>query len=376
MPTDSHLSSTSHLKRDGRLFSLDALRGLAALAVVFTHYKSFFHDEFGYSLDHEKQPLYSIFAPFYDWGGFSVDLFFALSGFIFYWLYSKQIFDGKISAWKFSILRFSRLYPLHFATLVFMAFTPLVFQIPSTLVDDHTVKNFLLHVFFASNWWRSESGFNGPAWSISVEVLLYAIFYLMCRLRAIRWWWLCIPIIVGWKLGYTYQGRGLYWFFVGGLLCYFWHWIISKKLSFKLIVVLLCLAWTIPAVYLYCRYLCNSIGRDGVPYIVRLIAAPSFSLVFFPLTILTAALVDHKLPSRRLAWLGDISYSLYLLHMPIIYTLIGVFASFGFPRSVFYSTWILFLLFVLLISASTLCYRRFELPAQRILRSKLLPRLS
>lgn len=98
-----------------RFRSLDALRGVAALSVVLWHWKHFFF--VGYALpvdfDEAAQPLYSLLRVFYDFGWLAVDLFFLLSGFIFFRLYSQRIENRDISAARFSAHRFSRLYPLH-----------------------------------------------------------------------------------------------------------------------------------------------------------------------------------------------------------------------------------------------------------------------
>ncbi|RZJ64012.1 MAG: acyltransferase, partial [Flavobacterium sp.] len=103
-------------------FLLDIFRGFAALSVVMYHWEKFYvtTDEALASFNHSHQPLYSIFYLFYDAGDVAVDLFFLISGFVFFYLYSKKIAEGGISAGSFFTLRFSRLYPLHFATLLFV----------------------------------------------------------------------------------------------------------------------------------------------------------------------------------------------------------------------------------------------------------------
>jgi peptidoglycan/LPS O-acetylase OafA/YrhL len=103
-----------------RFYSLDILRGIAAIAVVLYHWRHFF----GSNLPH-SQKIDVMKMPFADWssliyvhGHLAVDLFFCLSGFIFYFLYSKPIVSGNISPSNFFWLRFTRLYPLHLVTLL------------------------------------------------------------------------------------------------------------------------------------------------------------------------------------------------------------------------------------------------------------------
>jgi hypothetical protein len=50
-----------------RLASLDTLRGIAALSVLFWHYRTGFDG---------NMPLYPVFAPFYQSGGVAVPFFF------------------------------------------------------------------------------------------------------------------------------------------------------------------------------------------------------------------------------------------------------------------------------------------------------------
>jgi Predicted acyltransferases len=106
-------------KTPKHFYSLDALRGLAALAVVCWHWQHFFYQ--GQALKEfsmASQPFYRVLSLFYNSGDRAVDLFFCLSGFVFYWLYSAKVKTGAVTAARFTVLRFSRLYPLHFVTLM------------------------------------------------------------------------------------------------------------------------------------------------------------------------------------------------------------------------------------------------------------------
>src|SRR5882672_6997435 len=98
----------------GHLHSLDALRGIAALAVVAFHYSNFFTvgNALPASFNVSDQPFYGMVPLIYKSGWLAVDLFFTLSGFVFFWLYSARVSDRSVSAGKFFLLRFSRLYPL------------------------------------------------------------------------------------------------------------------------------------------------------------------------------------------------------------------------------------------------------------------------
>ena len=106
-----------------RLHALDTLRGVAALAIVVWHWQHFYAISGVWQAGWQRtaQPLYWVLKPLYDAGWAAVDLFFALSGFIFFWLYAPAIRERAMGLGKFAWLRFSRLYPLFFVTLIVAA---------------------------------------------------------------------------------------------------------------------------------------------------------------------------------------------------------------------------------------------------------------
>jgi len=103
--------------------SLDVLRGLASLAIVVFHYAGFMSvgDVTLSGVERSRLPFNPYLFGLYEQGWQAVTIFFTLSGFIFFWLYAMPVAERKISASEFFLLRFSRLYPLHFATLLAVA---------------------------------------------------------------------------------------------------------------------------------------------------------------------------------------------------------------------------------------------------------------
>ena len=76
--------------------------------------------------------------------------------------------------------RFSRLYPLHFATLLFVAAAFLAF---GPYIYESDAYHFVLNVLLASSiGFEKGYSFNGPSWSISVVLPAWT----MARQRAIR----------------------------------------------------------------------------------------------------------------------------------------------------------------------------------------------
>src|SRR5258708_27237099 len=113
------------MKKDHELAGIEILRFVCAFGVLVWHYQHFFfrgawNAEIGAAL-RPKLPLYSWFSFFYNNGSLAVPFFWVISGFIFYWHYADIVSSGGVKLRDFSVRRFSRLYPLHFFTLILSA---------------------------------------------------------------------------------------------------------------------------------------------------------------------------------------------------------------------------------------------------------------
>src|SRR5438477_5302094 len=139
-----------------RFYSLDVLRGFAAISIVVWHWRHFFYagiDPEAISAD--RLPFHGWLFLFYTNGGMAVDLFFSLSGFIFFWLYSSAVAERSMSARSFVLLRLSRLYPLHLATLAAVAAGQaylLSTQGYQFIYKFNDAKHLVLSLLFASGW--------------------------------------------------------------------------------------------------------------------------------------------------------------------------------------------------------------------------------
>jgi len=369
-------------------YSLDSLRGAASLAVVFWHWQHFFYIQ-GYlprSFDGTQQPLYRIFAPLYEQGGRAVELFFCLSGFIFFWLYGAKVARKETSLKEFSLLRFSRLYPLHAATLLIVAVAQLWMRHRHGeffVYPWNDRYHFALQLFLASHWGLERGySFNGPIWSVSVEVLCYALFFTVCRLDWRRWWHLAPLVLLGALLSETrvsLVGHGIFSFFIGGLTFQLFTvvhrhltWLRARYLAASLLLLWVTTAWIqqhhIP--YRLCRKILGLAGlpSHGNPWEAAAIALSShtYELTLFPATILILALWEtrRKTLGKRCAWLGNISYSSYLLHFPLQILFFALAVPSSDDRCFFLSPSSLFLFFAALIPLSLVSYQYFERPLQ------------
>lgn len=163
--------------RTGEIRALTGLRIVAALWVVFFHFRP---------LLWEASPrLQDDLGPLFDAGAMGVDLFFILSGFVLTWNY----LDRMGPAWSaratlhFLWLRLSRVWPIYLVTMHLAALwiicTLHVGDVPSPEADKLTAIEYVRQFFMVQLWFSPYFDFtswNGPAWSISAEWLAYLLF--------------------------------------------------------------------------------------------------------------------------------------------------------------------------------------------------------
>ncbi len=351
------------------LYGLDIFRGFASLAVVLWHWQHFFMIDYKLpsNFDRSCQPLYTLFRPMYEYGYIAVPFFFQLSGFVFFWLYRERITSGACSAYKFALLRFARLYPLHILTLLVVLFLQLVHKkiIGGYFVyPENDSYHFALHTLFMSNWgFERGYSFNAPAWSVSIEIGLYFLFFLYCLIRIPNAVKISI-VLLGAALSMRFGlGAGnwipaIFAFFLGGLLYSLVDIYLSYRSKFwdNVIVCLGIAAWV-------------SVMISERASNLLLTQSYNSLLFLFPITIASSVLVETKFPkvAKKFAWLGNITYSSYLLHFPLqLFCALAVLLL-GYDKEVFYSGIVLVLFMLSLITLSLLTYHNFERPLQNYL---------
>lgn len=110
-------------------------------------------------------------------GPASVSFFFILSGFILFHTYHASIERGSFSMRKFWIARFARIFPVYLLGLVLML--PLMFVACRSGVTSwgEAGRSGLLSMFLLQSWYVPDAlSWNAPGWSLSVEALFYLSF--------------------------------------------------------------------------------------------------------------------------------------------------------------------------------------------------------
>ena len=354
------------------------------MAVVLCHW-----EHFGFTatdgpapfLDHKEMPGFQFLSLFYMEGWRGVEYFFLLSGFVFFWLYRDRLAAREVAPRRFWLQRLARLWPLHLATLfLVIALQAWHHSLTGTAFLYHHLDlyHFLLQLPLASSW-GLEAGlsFNGPVWSVSVEVLLYLVFFLLAH----RGWAktsVCLGIIVlslvGWALFPHNLLRGLYMFFFGGILYRVCLFLTDRRAGWHIAIYVACvLSWLTVLVHYFWVDLSGpflAFGYAGKALFTKIL--PYF--VLFPLTLIALVLLEvtGRLQLKRFSWLGDITYSSYLIHFPMQLTLICLVQQGVLEPTFFYDPGALLLFVLVLIPLSYLVFRFFEKPAQKLILNKYL----
>jgi peptidoglycan/LPS O-acetylase OafA/YrhL len=372
------------------LTTLTPLRGIAALMMVVFHFNLFVMPVIDPDITQLHRRWYLL-----------VDFFFILSGFIM--VYGSGFAD-RVSAAAFGrymTARFARIYPLHLLTLLWVVGVYIwVVRLSHVTLDATTALVFdpaaiPLHILMLHGFntvWTAT--WNTPAWSIGSEWLMYLLFpFLMPVFRRIPMVgkWVLVALIAGLYAALT---RPL----PSGLRLKPWlphiPWMIDNIMfpaSF-----FRCLAGFLLGMItheLYQQQWAATGLKRGIVFVglgVGLVVTWHFLLPdlltvwVFPLLILGAAYntsrVATMLKTKLFQRLGDWSYSIYMVHIPIMFTFLAVQlvnppAPKPAPTAVQYGlqgpiTCLIYVILVLAVSALT--YRFVEVPARRWLNARLI----
>jgi peptidoglycan/LPS O-acetylase OafA/YrhL len=305
---------------------LTSLRGLAAIGVAGFH--------FFYSMLQTAQ-----FAR----GYLGVDLFFLLSGFILF-----HVYHADLSPRAFFAARIARTWPLHLFVLLLLlpAFGRSEAFSATALLCNLTMTQAVCGV--SSSW-------NGVSWSLSAEWFAYLLF----------------PLLLPWLRGCSSRGA-----WTIALVCL--AALAAQGNSLLAIFGPLALARSLPEFVLgiltYRAYQGGWLG--GWPWFTVACASIALSFEFgapdwlivaqFPIVLLSGPGVQ-PLTWRPFVFLGEISFSLYMIHQLIGLVVINVLPH-NTTRSVLVGA---IVSLVLSIGCSALIYRTIEVPARSFLRSRL-----
>ena len=313
------------------------------------------------------------------YGDFAVDLFFLISGFVFYYVYRGRIADGKISAKKFTFNRVSHLYPLIILLLIVNFVFALRFS-GGKLISAPTLWTFVQNLTMTDTWFVGESAtIIGGAWALSVEFLLYAIFFIFAKKVKIKndIPVMLIPILISIAIKTTGAdflifnekvSRGLLGFFLGCLLLIFYKWTCEKG-GVKFTTILLCACFAIVIGIPVLHYFWGTpLFTDDRTFIKSL-----YVILVFPAVLLIALRlkpINWICSAKPFRILGNLSYSIYLIHLTVI--AFTSFAGENFGLSISFAGRKGYLIYIgITLALSAACYFLYEHPIQKLLRKKV-----
>jgi peptidoglycan/LPS O-acetylase OafA/YrhL len=342
---------------------IDGLRGIAALSVVMLHYYHFFYRFPSNQLDPrwwQMEPGFHFLQLFYVYGLYAVNIFWMISGFVF-----AHVYCGSAATTRaFVVNRLARLYPLHLLTLVVLAGLQIyaVAKLGFWLIYGHNdLWHFVLHLGLASNWgFDREAAFNAPIWSVSVEIVVYALFWAVHRWlhRIGAWAAFAIMAVAGALLVAGSDNMIVactYYYFGGSALALLW-----RKLNGRDAIIVPLSLMLIGVVGL----------ANGNAMLEKAVGITGF---FGGLIMLLAALEKNANPKLQqiCTWLGDSSYGAYLWHVPMQVALILLLWGQINIMTLASQWWFLLLWILAVVGVARVSLVWFERPMRGWLRRKL-----
>jgi peptidoglycan/LPS O-acetylase OafA/YrhL len=359
---------------------LEVLRFLLSFAVIVWHYQHFFYPFIPYSskeLFLEKQPFFYALKLFYTQGLYAVHIFWFISGVIFYRIYEDRISSSKVSFKSYLINRFSRLYPLHLLTLILVLILQMYyFKVNNTffIYQENTVKTFFQNLLFVQTWGINKFSFNGPTWSVSIEILIYLMFFILAKSKCLNnfssliFTLVFFTLLEKWELVFiTTDILNCFYFFFAGCLFIKCYEVIkndSKKIMTLFSVLCLAFLFVVKTPVVFKSIYERLSGRLDVDILlVTLIVIIGFLQIFKIRSF-------NRIPSKYFQILGDMTYSTYLIHFPIqliIYIMLKPS-----DYKLFFSEKFFIIYIVSVMVLGRIVFKYFELPIQSFIRNKLL----
>jgi peptidoglycan/LPS O-acetylase OafA/YrhL len=313
--------------RKERLGQLDGLRGVAALAVVAHHYFLCFAPQMQPNRPTSPHWLFDTpLALFYN-GGFALAIFFVVSGFVVanagaarksplpvniavrYARLALPVTVSVIYAWalltifKGSIGEVMKLQPYGWQA-----------QSYNETVPDlgFAIQQGLFGVF-----WNGSSLFNNPLWTMRTELLGSIFLYVIYAFTRGR---VAIALVIAGCIGaYVIGEKQFIAFGLGALLREAWT---ARRMLATLALPAFAVGLILgaPLQRAYFRFHLQDIpffGDLGVTLGLTAIAAAAL-LVY---GVLASPLLQRAFSAPALLWLGRVSFMLYLVHAPLIFTI-------------------------------------------------------
>jgi peptidoglycan/LPS O-acetylase OafA/YrhL len=285
----SRLAELFELSKDRRNLPMEGLRGFAVFLVFMVHYTTLCEPWTGAAL----RPIGGALRQM---GNIGVDLFFVLSGYLIYGsLIAKEQRFGK-----FMLRRAQRIYPAFLAVFAVYLALSLVFPRESKIPADGALTYIVQNLLLLPGIFPIEPIIT-VAWSLSYEMFFYLTIPLLIALLLLRRWTpvqRCVLFVL-FAAAISLVDHRRFLMFIGGILiCELMKIVRPPPAAVAVGGILVALASPFPQVPTQLRIALLMIGCCALCW--HCFAAQSF--------------VSRAFSWTPLRWLGNMSYSYYLIH--------------------------------------------------------------
>jgi len=340
-----------------RYVVLDLMRGLAALAVLLFH--------MNYMLGTETHVVTK--------GYLAVDFFFILSGFVIAANYHASV-RPALSWGEFMSARIARLWPLFILSTLFgcvavtmKATRDFGYFDAQNVMYSLAINSLMLPSFLQTYGVDRLFYFNAASWSIFFEIAVNIVFIAGLRrlslapLLVLSGTFALLLALAGWGNGSVDGGLTSVTFHVGMARVLFGF---TVGMALYLIRRKIAVRTSAPIVAATVIILCLSFFVEGGWMTDCLLVIGAYPL----LVLIASGGVLGKRCAAVGGWLGDISYSVYLLQTPAMLFVSWACKAVIGRKIAEFAPWSGVVFVIALIGVSYLCWRYFELPARNTLR--------
>lgn len=345
--------------------AINAFRGFASLYVVLYHLRFYNnYDWFGA-------------VPALRFGYIGVDFFFILSGLIVSHVYLRKSRGSGPGFWmKFIWYRIARLFPVHLLIMLLMLMTAVIAPMLASggpTLDGQDYKDWFLLTFLVRQWTLpADYSWNSPAWSISAEFFAYLIVF---------------PLIAYFTRNDSGRPAGLALIAIGSLL------LLSLTATTGTINVTAYAGplirvtggfmlgsglYLVLSTFAVARIWDRALGYSLAAMLIIIGLAPAMAVAGWPVdlvlimalvatiscTYLAKGPIADGLSRPALFWLGEISFALYLCHIPMTRLCRYVADQMEWERGFVFGV----LSVLISIATAHLLYRLVEIPARQVMR--------
>lgn len=347
--TFGEVAQTKPQTGQSRLVEIDALRGVAAMAVVLFHLTTRYMELFSF----KGLPSFS-----FPYGHYGVNLFFIISGFVIFMTLEKTA-----RSMDFVVSRFSRLFPVYWVAIFVTFAITHALGLPAKLVSfDAALGNMLmLHGLFRV------PHVDGVYWTLEVELLFYCGMFFLFRVGMLIRIHQALLALLALRLLYFVMARAF------GIDL---PWILFR------LSILAYIPWFAIGICIYLATTRKGAGdwkppaRTAALAIFTLLIVESIALALLALAMAAAVFFAASgrltwLRNRVFVWLGAISYPLYLVHENIGWAIQLRLVELGLPTDT-----VILLALAAALGLATLLHRTVEKPAMRWIRTHYRTRLA